>query len=579
MRPATPLQVAGRDTSAILRDMSDLTSRQEAYCLARARGLTQRRAYREAYPRSVTWSDSAVDSQASRLEKTHKVSARLDELSAKLTRDVVISRGKLLSRLDDLADTASNNITYEVDGETRIHKGNADVLIRTTRELLPYATDEVGARHRFVADFALLMAPSFFEVHREIARDAPRVIDFWLGGGRGSMKSSFASLEVVNYLECHPDQHAAVFMKRKADLRDAAYAQVVWAINKLGLEDEYEMPESTLRIRKKSTGQLILFRGVDNANKVKSIKVPFGHIGIEWFEEADQFCGMAEIRKVNQSVTRGGEGAIRLYTFNPPRSLNCWVNRHVESGLADDARYYRSCYLDAPAEWLGEQFIADAAHLKDTDPLSYEHEYLGLPVGNGTEVFDRVIFREITDAEIATFDNLKVGQDFGWYPDPWACVMSEWRQDGRTLLSFKEDSANKLTPPQMAGRVKAMLTWTEEDGKTYYHRLRVLSDDAEPQSIAPQRDCGVDARPAGKGNMRDASYRFLQSCTWVIDPKRCPELAREVREMQYEVNRDGEVLNSIPDGNDHRIDAVRYSIMPMAKRFRKAYRGQATAAE
>lgn len=556
-----------------------LTEGQERYCQARARGLNQRRAYREAYPKSATWKDSSVDSQASRLERTPKVAARLAELNAKVTERFATSRAKLLNRLEGLAETASEHLTYTSEGETRIHRGNADVLIRTTRELLPYATDDGNSTTDFTADFALLIAPSFFEVHREIMRSPARIIDFWLGGGRGSMKSSDASLEVVNFLERNPDRHAAVFMKQKANLRDAAYAQIVWAINVLGLEDDYDMPESTLRIKKKSTGQLIIFRGVDNANKVKSIKVPFGSIGIVWFEEADQFHGMAEIRKVNQSVTRGGNSAVRLYTFNPPRSKSCWINRHVESGLAKDARYFSSTYLEAPAEWLGEQFITDAEHLKETDPRSYEHEYMGLAVGNGTEVFDRVTFREITDAEIASFDNLKVGQDFGWYPDPWACVMSEWRQDGRTLLSFKEDSANKLTPPQMAGRVKAMLTWTEEDGKTYYHRLRVLSDDAEPQSIAPQRDCGVDARPAGKGNMREASYRFLQSCTWVIDPNRCPELAREVREMQYEVNRDGEVLNSIPDGNDHRIDAVRYSIMPMAKRFRKAYRGQATAAE
>ena len=79
-------------------------------------------------------------------------------------------------------------------------------------------------------------------------------------------------------------------------IRDSA--QVVWAINMMGLQDDYDMPDSTLRIRKKSTGQLILFRGCDNPKKIKSVKVPFGHIGIGWFEEADMFRGMAEIRMV-----------------------------------------------------------------------------------------------------------------------------------------------------------------------------------------------------------------------------------------------------------------------------------------
>ena len=67
------------------------------------------------------------------------------------------------------------------------------------------------------------------------------------------MKSSYASLEVVNYIERNPEQHALVLMKYKTAIRDAAYAQVVWAIKMLGLEDEYEMPDSTLRIKKRST--------------------------------------------------------------------------------------------------------------------------------------------------------------------------------------------------------------------------------------------------------------------------------------------------------------------------------------
>ena len=98
------------------------------------------------------------------------------------------------------------------------------------------------------------------------------------------------------------------------------------------------------------------------------------------------------------------------------------------------------------------------------------------------------------------------------------------------------------------------------------------SDDAAPEAIAAQRDAGINAREAGKGNMRDASYRFVQSSTWVIDPVRCPKLAAEVRAMQYAVNKDGEVLNEIPDGNDHWIDAVRYSLMPVVRRARSAYR-------
>lgn len=556
--------------------MDGLTQNQELYCQARLRGLTQRAAYREAYPSSGKWKDSAVDSAASRLEANSKVSARLAALNDETAKDAKISRKKLLARLDKLAGKAGDTVSYvDDDGNERIRPAYAEVVIKATRELLPYAQDEDEERPRFVADFGMLLAPSFLRPHRMIANYEQA--DFWLGGGRGSMKSSCAGLEVVKYVEEHPDQHALVLMKYKNAIKDSAYAQIVWAIGMLGLEDEYDMPESTLRIRKKSTGQLIIFKGCDNPKKIKSVKVPFGYIGIAWFEETDMFRGMAEIRSINQSLTRGGHKFVRIYTFNPPRSKSSWINEHIAKLRADGVETFASTYLDAPREWLGDQFFADAEELKRTDPQAYEHEYMGVPVGLGGDVFDRVTFREVTDAEIAAMDNLRCGQDFGWYPDPWAYTMSEWQPGSRTIVTYREDGGNKLQPNEQAERIMEALTWADDPGsEPVYHHLPVLSDDSDPTAIAAQRDTGANARAAGKGNMRMASYRFLQSCAWVIDPARCPRLAKEVRELQYEINKEGEWLNYIPDGNDHWVDATRYAFMREA-RDRRSFR--ATQAE
>ena len=555
--------------------MEGLTQNQELYCQARLRGLTQRAAYREAYPRCKA-SDSAVDSKASNLESTAKVSARLAALNAQSAKAAKITRKKLLARLDNLADKAEQKLVYTDDrNREKINQGNADIIIRSTRELLPYAADDADDNPPFVADFGMLVAPPFLRPHRLIAERS--ITDVWLGGGRGSMKSSFASLEVVYDIERNPDHNALVLMKQKANLRDSAYAQIVWAIQMLGLEDEYECPESTLRITRKSTGQVILFRGCDNANKIKSIKVKRGYIAMVWYEEADQFAGMAEIRKINQSITRGGQDFVRLYTFNPPRSKSCWINERIAYLKASGQEVFESTYLDAPREWLGERFFDDAEELKESDPQSYEHEYMGLPVGLGGDVFDRIEFREITDEEIESFDNLRLGQDFGWYPDPWAFTMSEWQPGRRRVLTFYEDGGNKLQPNEQAERIIRALVWRDYPAsEPTYHHVPVLSDDADPQAISSQRDTGANARAAGKGGMRMASYRFLQSCTWVIDPVRCPRLAKEVRELQYERNKDGEWMNSIPDGNDHWIDATRYAFMREA-RSRHAYR--ATQAE
>ena len=100
----------------------------------------------------------------------------------------------------------------------------------------------------------------------------------------------------------------------------------------------------------------------------------------------------------------------------------------------------------------------------------------------------------------------------------------------------------------------------------------MLSDDAAPDQIQAQRDEGVDSRSAGKGGLRTMSYRFMQSVTWVIDPKRCPNLAREVREAEFEMDENtGEYSGDYPDGNDHWIDATRYAFMDVVTR-RGAYK-------
>lgn len=557
--------------------MDGLTQNQELYCQARLRGLTQRAAYRDAYPRSVEWKDSSVDCAAARLEANAKVSQRLEALTKEAAKAARITREGLLSRLDGLAEASWEEISRDREEGRRIGQTAASALVSATRELLPYATEEQDAGGGFVADFGLLLSPDFLAPHRMIEARACR--DIWAKGGRGSTKSSWASLEVINYIEKNPDKHALVLMKYKGAIREAVYAQIVWAINQLGLVDEYDTPDTTFRIRKRSTGQLVMFRGCDNANKIKSTTPPFGSIGIVWYEEADMFRGTAEIRKVNQTAARGGDGCVRLYTFNPPRSKRSWVNVEMQKRKAKGLPVFDSCYVNVPPEWLGPDFLADAEELKEADPKAHAHEYMGDEVGDGTEVFDNVEFREITDDEIAKFDNPRWGQDFGWYPDPWAVTASEWQPGKNTILTFKELGGNKVTPDKQAERIIAALTYPDKPGdKPVYHHIPVLSDDADPTTIAQQRDAGANARAAKKGNMRDASYKFLQSCHWVIDPNRCPHLAKEVREMQHEVNRDGEVLNTVADGNDHWVDATRYAFMNEA-RSRSAYRkgkGKAT---
>lgn len=546
--------------------------RWERYCQERVSGKTQRQAMLEAWPNRTRWKPETVDNKACKLEANDEVKARIAALKRIAAEKATTTRANVLAGMSETFDESVKRIKRTNDNCNLDYVAVSAVtnIGKTLLDALP--EEQPQDRGEFVRDFSLMIGKDYLRPHKLIM-DGTQT-EFWVKGGRGSLKSSWVSLELVNYVERHPGEHAAAVMKRKNQLRDAVYAQVVWAIHMLGLEDDYDMPVSTLKIRKKSTGQVIFFSGCDDPHKAKGLKPPFGHIGFAWFEECDQFKGLAEIRTVLQTVARGGDKTIRVYTYNPPRTRDNWANKEADRRRDAGEEVFDTCYLDAPEEWLGKQFFDDANALKQADEQAYRHEYLGEPVGYGGQIFDRVEFREITDKEIEGFELLHAGQDFGWFPDPWAFTLSEWQPAHHKVLTFKELGGNKVLPNKAAEMIKGALTWSDMPGarKPIYHGIKVLSDDAAPDQIQAQRDEGVNAQASGKGGKRDMSYRFLQSVTWVIDPARCPNLAREVREAEFEQDQStGEYSGDYPDGNDHWIDATRYAFMDVVTR-RGAYK-------
>ena len=202
-------------------------------------------------------------------------------------------------------------------------------------------------------------------------------------GGRGSGKSSYLSIELVWQLLRRPDCHAVVLRKVGGTLRNSVYNQIVWAIGELGCAGYFRCTVSPMECTYLPTGQKILFFGLDDPGKLKSLKLPFGSVGVCWFEELDQFDGPEEVRNVEQTVLRGGSWALTLKSFNPPAMARSWVNRYALEQRPGKLVHH-STYRDLPRALLGERFWADAAHLERTNPAAYRHEYGGEVVGNRT---------------------------------------------------------------------------------------------------------------------------------------------------------------------------------------------------
>lgn len=399
------------------------------------------------------------------------------------------------------------------------------------------------------------IAPIFSSFHHVVASGA--VSEFVLTGGRGSTKSSVISLEIIDLIEKDPKMHALITRKVANTLRDSVYQQACWAIDKLDLTSDYKTTVSPMEITKKSTGQKIFFRGLDDPLKVKSIKAPFGHIGILWFEEFDQFNGEEEIRSVEQSAIRGGDKSYVFKSFNPPKSAINWANKYI----AKPGKYmlFKSSYLDVPKEWLGTPFLEKAEDLKEKNHTAYENEYLGVANGTGGNVFDNVCIETITEEQIKQFDHIYNGVDWGWYPDPYHFGRMHYDSSRMILYIFDEFRCNKHSNKQTADKLKS---------KGLTHQDLITCDSAEEKSIGDYRAYDLFARPTEKfpGSV-GYSIKWLQSLNKiVIDNTRCPSTAKEFLEYEYERDKEGNAITSFPDKNNHAIDMVRYAMTPVWRR-------------
>lgn len=399
-----------------------------------------------------------------------------------------------------------------------------------------------------------IIAPHFWELHRDIKQHGHTY--YWLEGGRGSTKSSDISIEIPPLMIKNPECHAVVLRKVGNTIKNSVYPQMQWGIDALGLTDKFRFKTSPHEITYKKTGQKILFFGVDDPQKIKSIKLPFGYVGICWIEELDQFSGMEEIRNLNQSLLRGGLVFWEFCSFNPPKSQNNWVN---EEKLFDDPDrlIHHSTYLGVPREWLGDRFFEDAEKLKIKNEMAYRHEYLGEVTGTGGAVFENVEDMAMSNEFVGNFDRLYYGLDFGFAVDPLAYVAMYYDAKREDLYIFDEIYQQKLTNSQAAGRI------AQRTGD----RL-IIADSAEPKSIKEMKDYGLHITGARKGpDSVEHGIKWLQDRAHIyIDKRRCPNTFREFISYEYERNREGQFISAYPDKNNHAIDAVRYGMGPAMPR-------------
>jgi PBSX family phage terminase large subunit len=380
--------------------------------------------------------------------------------------------------------------------------------------------------------------------------------EFWIRGGRGSCKSSFAGCVVPfgmmeDYYMKNMLTHAVVLRKIGASVEGSIFNQFKWGVSHLGVSHLWKFIKSPKMATFIPSGQTIYFTGCDDPIKLKSIKSETGHIKYRVFEEFNQFDGMAEIRNINQSLVRGGE-SVGLFIYNPSPNKLQWTN--VEAENEKEGRvYHDSTYEAIPEEWLGTQFFKDAEYLKKQNFKAYQNEYLGIVTGEGGDVFKNIKEISLTDDDILQFERIRQGLDFGFTADPTAYCKICYVKNKNSIFIFDE-----LYEYEISTRHLCELLEDKIDPYT-----TIKADSAEKRTINTMNfEYLMNVTPCMKGpdSVRHG-VKWLQDLDNIyIDRHRCPNTWREFSTYQYEKNKNDTFINKYPDKNNHAIDAVRYSL-------------------
>lgn len=498
------------------------------------------------------WKEEKVQKEN---EKSTKVLKKVIEKESTKEANEKVSFNELSSIAIQKAKMMSNNINYMNDLKTFTS------VLKDIKDL--NVNEGEDKENPLIYLPAKDISKAFIDLNRWI--DDRRYREYWLEGGRASWKSSYWSEKAVEILENNPDMCAICIRKVGNTLKDSVYSQFMWGIDKLAetypeVKEHWQGTVSPMQIKNSKTGQIVYFRGADDPGKIKSIKPPKDkYIGLIIYEEFDQMNGMAEVRKIDQSLVRGGSDFVIFRVYNTPRSRNHFVN--VEKRLPKESRLvHRSTYLEAPPDLLGQPFIDEAEYVKETSYNIYANEYLGEETGDGGSVFENLELREITDDEINNFDYLYQGIDFGWFPDPLAWTKMCYQPNKRTLYIFDEYVVNKMSNEKVWNYLKEEKKVTGDD--------LIMADSAEPKSIADFQSYGSLMRGVKKGpDSVSYSMKWLSSLARiVIDPRRCPKCVEEFSTYELEKDKDDNYISSYPDKNNHCIDSVRYALNPMWRR-------------
>ena len=385
--------------------------------------------------------------------------------------------------------------------------------------------------------------------------------DFWrfegryrcVKGSRSSKKSVTMALWTIYNIMKHPCANMLVVRKVYRTIKDSCYAQLQWAIHRLGVDAFFVCKESPLEITYIPTGQKIFFRGLDDPLKVTSITVKTGVLCWLWIEEAYEITSEADFNTLDESI-RGSlpTGLFKsvTLTFNP------WNDRHWIKArffdkkdpeiLAITTNYTMNEFLDESDRKIFERMKVENPRRYKVAGLGDWGVVEGLVYENWEEkAFDWQQVSSMPDVQSA------FGLDFGYTNDPSALFCGLISNTQKTIWVFDELYKKALTNEMIYNEVMNM----------GYAKEKITADSAEPKSIEELRRLGIHRiKPAQKG--KDSIVNGIQKIQdyHIIIHPRCVNFLTEISCYAWDQDKSGQAINRPIDDYNHLMDAMRYAM-------------------
>lgn len=383
--------------------------------------------------------------------------------------------------------------------------------------------------------------------------------DFWktkrryrvCKGSRGSKKSKTEALNMICRLYEYPESNGLCVRRFSNTLRDSVFSDLKWAIHKLHLDQYFECTVSPMQITRISTGQKILFRGLDDGLKITSISVDKGYLCWVWIEEAYEISNEDDFNKLDLSI-RGEvpEGYFKqiTLTFNP-WSVTSWLKSRFFD-VEDEDVFTKTTTWECN-EWLDKADRNIFLKMKKNNPRRYRIEGEGeWGIAEGL-IYENVLFEDFDVDEIKRIPGIKsaFNLDFG-FTDPNAFVCEMVDNTNMKIYIFDEWYRTGVTNKTIAAKIKEM----------GYGGERVICDNAEPKSIAELVEEGIRAEPSRKG--RDSvnhGIQLIQNYQIIVHP-RCVEFKKEIQNYCWEKDKNGKPTDKPDHEFSHGMDSMRYGI-------------------